>query len=608
MAACSSDDNITAIPADGDGIPFSATISIDGNGQTRAYTSVSQDGYIDVEWRSGEQVAFLYNVGSLPRRTIATVTSVSDGKATISATLNKNVTTGTPVTLIYPFWNEMFDAMTGDFNPHFFGQQSGLLTGDGSSGDNSISHHFDLRKGTGTITLASGTASLSSDVTMESQIAVWKLTLKDESNNSLQASTLEVDYKGVRAYATPSYDKSEFYMAVPAVAAGESSDLFIIATKSNGDKYFYSKPGVTLTASTYYQSTVKLNKLTVNRVITPSDTHVTLVDGDVVSGTGGANTQLKIADGATVMLSGVTNTGITQEANIPGIDCLGDATIILVGTNRVTGRWNAPGIFVPEGKTLTIKGGGTLNATGGSSGAGIGGTNNVSCGNIVIASGTVTATSTGHCAGIGSGYAGSASNACGDITISGGTVTATGGDYAAGIGSGYAGFASNACGDINTCGDITISGGTVTATGGVYAAGIGSGNGHNDGSNIFVSACGVISITGGTVKATGGNDAAGIGSGSFGSFASISIGSGITRVTATRSNNNSNVPIGKGYDDRGSGAVTFGNEIMHNGNGDGWDSNSWTNWPETGGPFDGIQVSASVYGNNGRTWTLTPAP
>ena len=574
MAACSSDDNITAIPADGDGIPFSATISIDGNGQTRAYTSVSQDGYIDVEWRSGEQVALLYNVGSLPRRTIATVTSVSDGKATISATLNKNVTTGTPVTLIYPFWNEMFDAMTGDFNPHFFGQQSGLLTGDGSSGDNSISHHFDLRKGTGTITLASGTASLSSDVTMESQIAVWKLTLKDESNNSLQASTLEVDYKGVRAYATPSYDKSEFYMAVPAVAAGESSDLFIIATKSNGDKYFYSKPGVTLTASTYYQSTVKLNKLTVNRVITPSDTHVTLVDGDVVSGTGGANTQLKIADGATVMLSGVTNTGITQEANIPGIDCLGDATIILVGTNRVTGRWNAPGIFVPEGKTLTIKGGGTLNATGGSSGAGIGGTNNVSCGNIVIASGTVTATSTGHCAGIGSGYAGSASNACGDITI---------------------------------------SGGTVTATGGKYAAGIGSGNGNNyssDGKNftLYVSACGAISITGGTVTATGGDDAAGIGGGSDGSFASINIGSGIIRVTATRSNNFGNVPIGKGYGDQGNGAVTFGNEIMHNGNGVGWDSNFWTNWPETGGPFGGIQVSAFAYGDNGRTWTLTPAP
>ena len=576
MAACSSDDNITAIPADGDGIPFSATISIDGNGQTRAYTSVSQDGYIDVEWRSGEQVALLYNVGSLLRRTIATVTSVSDGKATISATLNQNVTTGTPVTLIYPYWNEMFDVMTGDFNPHFFGQQSGSLTGDGSSGDNSISHHFDLRKGTGTITLVTGTASLSSDVTMESQIAVWKLTLKDESNNSLQASTLEVDYKGVRAYATPSYDKSEFYMAVPAVAAGESSDLFIIATKSNGDKYFYSKPGVTLTASTYYQSTVKLNKLTVNRVITPSDTHVTLVDGDVVSGTGGANTQLKIADGATVMLSGVTNTGITKNEDIPGIECLGDATIILAGENQVRGRVYAPGIFVPEGKTLTIMGGATLYATGGatlyatggSNGAGIGGTEDVSCGNIVITSGTVTATGTGLCAGIGSGHADGANI---------------------------------------TCGAITISGGTVTATGGTYAAGIGSGNGNDN--QDYVSACGDISITGGTIEATGGDDAAGIGSGWFGRFASISIGSGITSVTATRSNNFWNVPIGKGFDDRGNGAVTFGGVTMHDGRNVYRNPSDWIYWPETGGPFGGIQVSASDYGsNNGRTWTLTPAP
>ena len=80
MAACSSEDNIAEIPAEGDGIPFSATISIEGDSKTRAYTSVTVDGYIDVEWRSGEQVALLYNRGSTPRRTIATVTSVSDGE------------------------------------------------------------------------------------------------------------------------------------------------------------------------------------------------------------------------------------------------------------------------------------------------------------------------------------------------------------------------------------------------------------------------------------------------------------------------------------------------------------------------------------------------
>lgn len=401
MVACSSDDNIADIPAEGDGIPFSATISINGDSQTRAYTSVSLDGYIDVEWRSGEQVALLYNTGSTPRRTIATVTSVSDGKATISATLNSNVTAGTPVTLIYPYWTSMFDAMTGDFNPDFFGLQSGSLTGDGSSGDNSISNHFDLRKGTGTITLATGTASLSSDVTMESQIAVWKLTLKDASNNSLQASTLEVDYKGVRAYATPGSDKSEFYMAVPAVAAGEISNLYITATKSNGDKYLYSKSGITLTASTYYQSTVKLSKLTVNRVISSSDTDVTLVDGDVVSGSGGTDTHITIADGATVTLDGLYNTNNTS---YHGIDCLGDANIILVGSNSVRGVSDRKtGIHVPEGKTLTISGSGYLTAIGGDQAAGIGAAQWASAGHIIINGGRITATGGVNSAGIGGG-------------------------------------------------------------------------------------------------------------------------------------------------------------------------------------------------------------
>lgn len=112
----------------------------------------------------------------------------------------------------------------------------------------------------------------------------------------------------------------------------------------------------------------------------------------------------------------------------------------------------------------------------------------------------------------------------------------------------------------------------------------------------------------GTIEATSGDRATGIGSGSDGRFASISIGSGIIRVTATRSNDSDNVPIGKGYNDRGSGVVTFDGVTMHDGREDYMDPSDWTNWPETGGSFGGIQVSAFAYGDNGKTWTLTPAP
>ena len=120
-------------------------------------------------------------------------------------------------------------------------------------------------------------------------------------------------------------------------------------------------------------------------------------------------------------------------------------------TNAVNGfNEDYPGIYVPAGSTLTIKGetSGTgvlfasSNDDGNNAGAGIGGGWNLACGNIVIQSGVIDATGSTNAAGIGSN-----NMACGNITISGGTVTATGGKKAAGIGGGFGGG----------CGDITIA-------------------------------------------------------------------------------------------------------------------------------------------------------
>ena len=216
---------------------------------------------------------------------------------------------------------------------------------------------------------------------------------------------------------------------------------------------------------------------------------VTLQNGDVLTGTGGWNTLVKIADGATVTLSGVNITAYynNQGHQWVGITCLGDAVIVLAEgtTNDVKGGRYNPGIYVPSNKALIIQGSGTLNATGGDSGA-----------------------------GIGSGSSGS----CGNITISGGTVTANGGKFAAGIGSS----------DSGSCGTVTISGGSVTASGGQSAAGIGSGFSY--------SSCGTITISGGQIGgeigswnfdgAVAGEKAAGIGGGQNGSCGTITIGAG----------------------------------------------------------------------------------
>ena len=211
---------------------------------------------------------------------------------------------------------------------------------------------------------------------------------------------------------------------------------------------------------------------------------VTLHDGDILTGTGGWNTNVRIAHGATVTLSGVTITAYYNNGDHrrPGITCLGDAVIVLAEgtTNEVKGGWYNPSIYVPQGHTFTLQGGGTLNVTGGDDAAGIGSGDMVSCGDITISGGIVTANGGWNGAGIGSGYCSS----CGNINISGGIVTASGGWNGAGIGSGR-GFYSN----FSSCGNITISGGTVTATGGYNAAGIGSGYIH--------SSCGNITITSG---------------------------------------------------------------------------------------------------------------
>ena len=280
--------------------------------------------------------------------------------------------------------------------------------------------------------------------------------------------------------------------------------------------------------------------------LTSSTAEVTLQDGDVVFGTGGENTRVNIADGATVTLNGVDITAIPDDGshNWPGINCEGNAVILLADgyTNKVMGGNHGAGIFIPEGHTLTIRGNGSLDVHGGNSSAGIGGNYKGSCGNITIEGGTISATGNHGSTGIGSGYY---HTSCGDITIRGGTITATGGGDSAGIGSGYS---SSSCGKItisggnitatggdrgagigsgrdSSCSDITISGGTITASGYIGSAGIGSG--YNN------CSCGNITINGGNITAMGGILAAGIGSGRISSCGDITIGEGITRVSVT---------------------------------------------------------------------------
>ncbi len=235
---------------------------------------------------------------------------------------------------------------------------------------------------------------------------------------------------------------------------------------------------------------------------------VTLKSGDTATGHVTKNVKVVIESGALVFFSNVTiepdyeggPTSLSQQH--AGVYCKGDATIEIryFGNEIHAYGDNAPGIYVPKGKTLTIRAAQEVQLSMlkvyAERGAAIGAFAKVpnqngfnSCGNIVIESGRIYAQST-----YGAGIGGAHETSCGDITINGGSVVAKTYGHSAAIGSGY----------------------------------------HTDlnGSKYWAD-CGIIRINGGSVKAENYNNlAAGIGTGSQGRCEAIFINEGVDSVYA----------------------------------------------------------------------------
>jgi hypothetical protein len=293
-----------------------------------------------------------------------------------------------------------------------------------------------------------------------------------------KAVTLITNYTGASYGVTISGSVTPNASGVATFAIGVTNDRVIKNVDNNltvGSSNFTLPGGTALTAGKIYNITRGTGG-TVD--LSTKNTAYTAQNGETLTGTLANNVKISIADGATVILHNVNinGSGTWTSGNYAGITCNGDATIILSGTNTVKGFYeDYPGIYVPENKTVTIQGTGSLTASSNGWAAGIGGGNTVNCGNITITGGNITATGGSGRAGIGGG-----SGACGNITITGGTITATGGNNAAGIGGGTDG----------TCGNITITSGVtrVTATkGNIAPNSIGAGG---DGT------CGTVTIGG----------------------------------------------------------------------------------------------------------------
>lgn len=235
------------------------------------------------------------------------------------------------------------------------------------------------------------------------------------------------------------------------LGSGETDDITFTVTGTDNKTYMATKtsPVGGFQNGKYYTSTIAVHPFIDLAAVTEN---TTVPNGYTLTGTLGGNYKISIADGATVTSDGVTINGTNDNSyQWAGITCEGDATIILSGTNTVKGfDPERPGIYVPTGKTLTIQGTGSLNASSNGKGAGIGGGWQIHCGNIVIQGGTITATGGNSAAGIGGGCNGTS----GDITITDGVtrVTATKGtDGPCSIGKGF-----NPPG--GACGNVTVGG------------------------------------------------------------------------------------------------------------------------------------------------------
>ena len=243
------------------------------------------------------------------------------------------------------------------------------------------------------------------------------------------------------------------------VTIGDYSEDNYISTTNGITTSPYGYPSLDLSTLTGYEYVVK--------------------ETERLTGTLGTNLRIKVADATTLILEDVdiNGKGAWTTGDYAGINCKGDAKIILEGENTVKGfSEKYPGIHIRDKKTLTIEEGvlgGELTVSSNGRSAGIGAGSAVSCGNITIEGGSITATGGSNAAGIG----GAREHDCGTITIKDGTITATGGFGAAGIGGGCGGDPD----------DIIISGGVIIANGGQNAAAIGSGS-------TFLSGCKNITI------------------------------------------------------------------------------------------------------------------
>ena len=345
MVACSSEDTaLKNTPAAGPQMQFTATIAAPGSGATTRteYTEVTTGeaaGTISVAWKVGDEIALVHN----GVKDVATVKTVNaNGSATIEGIITGSPKDEDPIQLFYP--SALVKSVTNDgpvFDDDLWGR---ISTQDGTL--KYIQDNLDFRRAKGQLSVNETSATLKEAATMNSMLAIWKLTLQNDAETPAALSAKQVsvqltaDVPILRARtAELTTPISSFYLAMEPFT---EAPITIEATVED-DTYKYEKKSVTLEAGKYYQSTVTMAKKAANAylkwdntkkelVATPMpDTYTTVtsstttwaagtyvVEGEVtISGriTLNGNVDLIIKDGAKLTVNDRIN-GTTSKYNL----------------------------------------------------------------------------------------------------------------------------------------------------------------------------------------------------------------------------------------------------------------------------------------------------
>jgi hypothetical protein len=430
-------------------VTLTTTISMD-DGTTRAITIEGNKGV--KTFAEGDQIAVIYtNTSSQRVKAVSNAlvaSDITDGKtAKITVTLIDPVAGS--VDYIYPA-----NMANSDGTPNL----SALCMQDGTLAN--LASKLDYAKGSGEMTESSGDFTLP-NITLENQLTIFKLIIKNGEGTEITSSITGLTVSdGTNTYTVNrSAVAGPIYMAMQPISSDKTISF---VANSTSNSYYKSVTNKAYAANKIYPLNVTMTQGTTTDLSTLNADH-TAQNGETLTGQLKASHKISIAAGATVVLKNVDiNYGTTLTASsYAGITCLGDATLIVSGTDYVKSFDDGyPGIFVPSDHTLTITGSGSLYALGHANAAAIGsGKDNIT-----------------------------AYRACGNIVLQGGTIWATGGSGAAGIGSGAtANYVEPQTGTPSSCGNITIKNSVthVYATKGAEAESIGKGQ---------YSTCGTVTI------------------------------------------------------------------------------------------------------------------